>query len=84
MLPPTRRNLLAGVAIIAALAAAATIPTTPQLAPLCADESANGCYWDARTLGNGEGTSFYACPDGHLVVFESRPTVAAAADWCER
>lgn len=80
----TWRHLVAGLAVAAALTAAAMIPDTPQLAPLCAHEDANGCYWDARALGNGEGTSFYACEDGHLVVTDTRPTVAAAADWCER
>lgn len=77
-----RKHLLAGAAIVAALTAAAMIPSTPQLAPLCTHETANGCYWDARTLGNGEGTSFYACEDGHLIVFESRPTLAEATDHC--
>lgn len=82
-IPPMRwRHLVAGLAVAVALAAAAMIPDTPQLAPMCADESANGCYWDARTLGNGEGTSFYACDDGHLIVFESRPTLADVAKHC--
>lgn len=82
-IPPMRwRYLIAGLAVAVALAAAAMIPSPPQLAPLCAHEDANGCFWDARTLGNGEGSSFYACDDGHLIVFESRPTLAEATDHC--
>jgi hypothetical protein len=39
--------------------------TTP-----CQYEDSVGCYWDARTMGNGEGHSFYAIPIGHKVCIQ--------------
>lgn len=36
--------------------------------PACEmEDSAGPCYWDARTLGNGKGTSFYVTPNDRVV-----------------
>lgn len=35
--------------------------------PPCEYEDSNGCYWDAGTAGNGQGTSFIALSDGRLL-----------------
>lgn len=32
----------------------------PEALPPCATEDSTGCYWDADTMGNGEGHSFVA------------------------
>lgn len=33
----------------------------------CATEDSTDCYWDADTMGNGEGASFYVTPSGDLI-----------------
>ena len=34
-----------------------------QLATPCQTEDSTGCYWNAETSGNGQGTSFIAVTD---------------------
>jgi LPXTG-motif cell wall-anchored protein len=36
----------------------------------CADESQNGCYWNAPTMGNGVGSSYVALPDGTVIYID--------------
>lgn len=35
--------------------------------PPCLSEDSTGCYWNARTMGNGEGRSFVAI--GELMIY---------------
>ncbi|WP_344766215.1 hypothetical protein [Aeromicrobium panaciterrae] len=49
----------------------------------CADESANNCYWDAGTSGNGQGQSYVALATADTgpacIYFTARPQ----DDYCE-
>lgn len=40
---------------------AAKVPAAPvwQTLPDCPTEDSDDCYWDAQTMGNGQGRSFY-------------------------
>lgn len=46
---------LSAYSIAAADAPASNVPT----APCTHEDSAGPCYWDAQTMGNGKGRSFY-------------------------
>lgn len=75
------RTIAALIAVIAALIIGASIPVdelpsaetpTSQLMP-CSDDSGESavitgqpCYWDAGRMGNREGTSFIAYPNGTI------------------
>lgn len=37
------------------------------LFPSCQTEDSTGCYWDASTQGNGQGTSFVAITDDFII-----------------
>jgi hypothetical protein len=54
---------LAAVAVTAT-PAVASAPTPPHRAAwmrtACVEEDSVDCYWNARTMGNGHGHSFYA------------------------
>lgn len=42
-------------------------PIVPESPRSCIDESDLGCFWDAATQGNGQGTSFYVDENGHTI-----------------
>jgi hypothetical protein len=61
----------AAIAFTAFTAGAATHHTTqnPFLHP-CKTEGQNGCYWDAKHMGNGKGRSYVVTKSGQLFQFE--------------
>lgn len=36
----------------------------------CKDEGQNGCYWNAKTMGNGAGSSYVVTKSGELFRFD--------------
>ncbi len=72
MTQPTTHRLRASIlvvvaaVILAALAAVTVAAVTP-----CEEEDGSGniaCHWDAKTRGNGEGTSFWAFGYGRWII----------------
>lgn len=72
---PRLRAIVAGSAvavILGCLGSAATMPTARAATPdkpmaACQYEDSPGpCVWDARHMGNGEGSSFVRRPAGHV------------------
>ena len=63
-------TLAAGAVLTMAPAQAATAPTphgvvSPMLSKPCAAEDSINCFWDAGSMGNGTGHSFYSVRIGH-------------------
>jgi hypothetical protein len=67
------RRILAGLAIVAAVAVSAPAVSSDSEAPgtgrlmSCEYEDSNGCVWDAKHAGNGDGRSFIVTPAGKLI-----------------
>lgn len=59
------RTVAVGAAFLAGLILAASygVPSQSEVErdslPACATEDSDNCYWDAQTMGNGQGRSFY-------------------------
>lgn len=53
--------------------------TVPADLPPCEVEDADNCYWDAATMGNGEGRSFVTI-DGETTYTEPEKSAAAYID----
>jgi hypothetical protein len=75
-----------GIALIVLTVAfawwAATIPTNPALIdglPPCATEDSDNCYWDAASMGNGEGLSF-AVIEGEVIPWCTDAIIASEAE----
>lgn len=64
----TFTGIIAGTAIVgiaAGITGTALLTPTPEpTTPACATEDATGCYWDADTMGNNAGQSFYTDNNG--------------------
>lgn len=52
---------------VAALAVLLGLAFGVGMMPPCVTEDSTGCYWNAQTMGNGEGRSFVAL--GELVIY---------------
>lgn len=54
-------------------ATAEATPTPSPTLPPCPTEDSDNCYWDAQTMGNGEGQSFVT-QDGETTYVDEQPT----------
>lgn len=52
-------------------------PGTPPALPPCPTEDSVGCYWDAPTMGNGDGRSYTVDDDGTTHYVPECPPVHA-------
>jgi hypothetical protein len=50
---------LLGIAALSGYGAPSRDQVTRDSLPACQTEDSDNCYWDAQTMGNGQGHSFY-------------------------
>lgn len=73
----TQKRIATAIATILAITAAIigvalanstdTEDWTRGYEPCATEDSVGPCYWDADTMGNGEGRSFVVEPDGQVI-----------------